>query len=226
MRRLQIFRGLRFNLCGLCRGFHSFRCVVVFLRLGDALHLPVHLHEFLAGNGLFLKEIRANLLDDILVFGKQCHSLVVTVLKKLLYDSVYLGCGIISAVKNSPSVQIFIFYGFKAHKPEFFRHSVLSNHSPGKLCRLLDIVGCAGSYRIKEYGFRCAAAHVCDKLCTKLIFRHKIFLFFGSLHNISQSSHGTGHNGDLLDGLGILLKSRHKSMTHLMICYYLLFFTA
>ena len=37
------------------------------------------------------------------------------------------------------------------------------------------------------------------------------------MHNISQSSHGTGYNGYFLNGFGILLEGTYKCMPYFMI---------
>ena len=37
------------------------------------------------------------------------------------------------------------------------------------------------------------------------------------MHDIAQSAHGPGHNGDLLHGLGIFLQRADQRMPHLMI---------
>ena len=60
--------------------------LIYIRRLRNALHLPEYLHEFLAGNRLFLNQEFRNLIHHIPVLGKQLLGFLVG----LLQDSHYL----------------------------------------------------------------------------------------------------------------------------------------
>ena len=149
--------------------------------------------------------------------AEKIKSLFIGFLQKSHNFMVDLRSGLITTVQNSPSVKILALYTGKTHQTEFFGHTVLCDHRAGNLGRFLNIVGCTGRDRIENDFFRRSSAECHDKLRFQFLLGIEILLFFRNIHYIAESTHRPRYDRNLLDRLGILLKSRAQSVTDLMI---------
>ena len=139
---------------------------------------------------------------------EQLHHLVVN----------FCGC-IVTAVENCTSIQILVLLGCKTHETEFLRHTVLCDHSTCHLGSLLNIIGSPCSHAVKNDLLSSTSAKISHQHGLQLLLGVQILLFLRNLHHITKCTHGTGHNGDLLHRLCILLKGTYQRMSNLVVRY-------
>ena len=175
------------------------------------------LHEFFAGDGLFLNKECRNLVQRFPVLCQEPFGLCVRILQNLHDFPVYLCRHLITAVEHSTAGQILVLHCLQTDQAKLRRHAVLGDHGPGNPGGFLNIVGCAGGYGVENDLLCRTACHKFYQHRTDFFLRVQIFLFLRHVHDVAQRAHGTGHNGDLLYRLGILLQSADQRMSHFMI---------
>ena len=148
---------------------------------------------------------------------QQVHGLVIGRLEQVPHLAVGLGRRGVGAVHHGLSIQILVGNGGQGHEAEVLAHTVLHDHLSGQIGGPLDVVGRAGGLNTEDQLFGGAAAHQGHQLCHELFLGVQVLLLLGHLHGVAQRAGGVGDNGDLGDGLGVLLQGRHQGVAHLVI---------
>ena len=125
-------------------------------------------------------------------------------------------CGV-AAVKYIAACKILVFLGFQSHETELLGHTVLGHHGSGHFGRLLDIIGGSRGHGLKYNLLRRPARHQLHQPCLQLLLGIEVLLLLRHIHNIAQSPHGSGNNGNLLHRFGMLLQRAYKGMAHFVV---------
>ena len=151
-----------------------------------------------------------------MVFQHLLGFLVDTV-QQLLDLVVHLGGGLLGAVQVSLAIQVTIGDGGGSHQAQLVAHAVEGDHVPGQTGGPLDVVGGAGGLDAEDHGLSGTAANQGPQLGHQLLSGVQELLLLGHLHGVTQSAGGVGNDGNLGNGLGVLLQRRHQSVAHLMV---------
>ena len=125
--------------------------------------------------------------------------------------------GCLSAVHNSSSVQITVLDRFQSDKSEFFRHTILCYHRSCDLGCLLNIVRCSGCNCVKHQFLCCTSCKGCHQHCFQLSLGIQELFFLRCLHHITECTHGSRNDCNLLYRFCVLLKGSYQCMTDFMV---------
>ena len=166
-------------------------------------------HKLFAGDGLLADQICSDLVKSFSVAANQALGFLIGNPKQFHYLMVNLcGC-IVAAVQHCAAIEVLVLLSGKSHKAEFLGHTILGDHGTGNLGRLLNIIGRTCGHTV-EYDFLCsAAAQIAYQHGFQLLLGIQVLLFLWNLHYVAKCAHSTGHNGNLLNRLCVLLKSAY-----------------
>ena len=145
-------------------------------------------------------------------------------LHQVHYHLVDLGLGLKRTGKGTVSSQILVAHRLHGHHAEFLGHTISGDHSSGKLCSLLDIIGSSCSNRTEDHLLCGSSSCKGSDLIFQLLLRHKIMFSIFYLHGIAQSSGSPGDNGNLMHRCGMRLHGSHQSVSHFMVSHNKFFF--
>ena len=198
------------SLAGLLRG----GAVVVHQRGIPALQNG---HHFLTGDGLLLQQVGGDLVQHLPVVLQHLDGVVVGVVDELADLFIHLCGGGLGAVHTRAAVQVLVLDGGKTHDAEAVAHAVHGDHLPGQVGGPLDVVGRAGGHGVEHRPLGGAAAQQRPQVGQQLLPILEELLLLRGLHGVAQRTLRVGHDGDLADGLCVLLAGRHQSVAHLVI---------
>ena len=210
-----------FSLC-----FVFFAFFRILLRFRKSFFLAEDLHEFLTGDGFFFDQVSRQFIHDLTVLFEQFLRLLIAVTQKLHNLRINIRRRHLGTGQRCPAVQILTFHRSKTHQSEFLAHTEAGDHIAGYAGRLFNIIGRPCRDGIKHNLLCRPAAKQSYQPVTQFRFRIQILLFFRHMHDITQGTHGSGHDGDLLYRLGILLQCADQRMADFMIGNDLAFFLA
>ena len=174
-------------------------------------------HHLLTGDGLLLQQIRRDLVQQFPVFAEDLLGVLMTLTDDGDGGPVRRGIGLLGAGHGVAAVQILALDGAQGHHVELLAHTEPRHQVPGHLRGPLDVVGGAGGHGVAHDLLRGAAGKQCADLRQDVLLGHEELLLLRQVQGIAQGALGMGHDGDLADGLGILLLGRHQSVAHLVI---------
>ena len=105
----------------------------------------------------------------------------------------------------------------QSYHAELLRHTEARNHRTGDPGGLLNVIGCSCRHGIENDLLCGASGRKLYQLRTQLCLRLQTLLLLRHIQYISQRTHGTRNDRDLLHRLGILLKRTHQRVANLMI---------
>ena len=129
---------------------------------------------------------------------KKTFRFVICLLQHLHYFLIDLSCCSLSTVHNGSSVQITVLNRFQSDQSELFAHTILCDHGTCNLGCLLNIIRSTCSNCIKHNLFRSTSTKHSDKHCFQLFLGIQELLFLRCLHYISESTHGSRYDSNLL----------------------------
>ena len=131
---------------------------------------------------------------------------------------VYFRRGCVGAVHHDPAViQVLACRRLKLGKSELLAHTILGDHRSCDPCRLLDVVCSTGRHGIENDLLRCASCDEFHQHRTDLRFRIEELLFLRNVHHVSQSTHRSRNDGDLLYRLGVLLQCGYQRVADFVV---------
>ncbi len=157
------------------------------------------------------------LIHQLPVPGKELFRLVVTAFQGFHHFRIHIRRRPVAAGQAGAAAQVFAFHRGKPHQSKTLAHTKPGYHVGGDIRSLLDIVGSSRGDISKNDFLRSASPEKAYQPVVKLILGLKVLLLLRHMHDISQSAHGSWHNGDLLHRLGILLQGADQRMAHLVI---------
>ena len=137
---------------------------------------------------------------------QKTNRLIITLIDKAQHLIVNLSRRILSAVQSGPAIQVLALDSGQPHHAELVGHAEAGNHGPGNIGGLFDVIGRAGGHGAKDHHLGGAPTHQSGNTGLQLLLGLQEFLLLGSLQGIAQGPHGSGHNGNLLHRLRILLQ--------------------
>ena len=143
--------------------------------------------------------------------------LFVAALEQLLNFGICGESRLVGAVHHSAAVEILVGDGGKRHEAELLAHAVLRDHLAGKIGSALNVVRCAGCCDAEDDLLGCAAAEERLQLNKQLFAAGKIFFLLRGLHRVAERAGGVRDDGDLGDGLRVLLERRNQRVTDLVV---------
>ena len=164
-----------------------------------------------------MKKIESDLVEKLAVLAEDLLGLFVAALEQLLNFGICGESRLVGAVHHSAAVEILARDGGKRHEAELLAHAVLRDHLAGKIGSALNVVRCAGRCDAEDDLLCCASAEECLQLDKQLFAAGKIFFLLRGLHRIAERAGGVRDDGDLGDGLRVLLERRNQRVTDLVV---------
>ena len=181
------------------------------------------LHELVARDGLLLEQVQGDLVEQAAVFGQNFLGLIVAVVQELADLFVRSGGRRLGAVGVGLAVEVLVALRRQRHEADAVAHAVLHDHLACQIRRALDVVRRAGRLNAEHGLLRSAAAEHGAQLHKQLVAGVEVLLLLRHLHGVAQRAGRMRDDGDLGNGLRVLLQRGHERMADLVIGHDALF---
>ncbi len=166
-----------------------------------------------------MQQIQRDLIQQIAVLGQNVLCVGIAARQQRLNLLVGGRGGGVGTVHHGAAVKIGIGDGGQRHQTELFTHAVLRDHLARKLGRTLNVIGGAGGLDAENGLLGGAAAQKRLQLDDQFFLARQELFLLGHLHGVAQRAGGVRDNGDLGNGLRVLLQRRDQCVADLVIGY-------